>query len=249
MASKVEIDRKHLKDPDPFFETVGWANRYFQENRALVVLGAVAIVALFIGAVSLYRWSQHSADDNAASFMRASDALNANSLTTARTALEHVEISGGIYGQLAKLYEADIAVREQRWDDALPRYEALSRDGETPYIRQIALLGKGYVLENKKDGEGAATAYGAAADIEGPFRERALRDQLRTARAAGKNDAVVVAIKKILEAYPETADADALSAELVSLGEKPPQAPSENQSAAKPSDGAAPTSQPAAPAN
>ena len=223
MSSKVEFDRKDLKSPDAFFETLGSANRYLQSHRSRVTATVIVLVAVFVGAISLYRWRQHRADETAAAFLRATDALDLDSLSTARAALETMSASaGGVYGELAKLYEADIAVREKRWDDALPRYDEVSQKGDTPYIRQIALLGKGHVLENKGDTAGATSAYANAAQMEGPFHEQALRDQLRAAKAAGKNDVAAAAINAILDKYPETSDADDLAGELPALGGQRP---------------------------
>jgi len=221
MASKVDFDRKDLKSPDAFFESVGWANRYFQSNRATVIAGVAVLVALFIGGLSISRWRESRAEDAAATFLRGADALDADNISSARAALDNVAAtSGGIYGQLANLYEADIALREQRWDDALKGYDQIARDGSTPYIRQIALLGKGHALDGKGDAATALTAYSAASELDGPFKENALRDRLRAARAATNTAEVTATIKKILEAYPETQDADQLAAELPP-GEQP----------------------------
>jgi hypothetical protein len=230
VSSKVEFDRKDLKTPDAFFETLGSANRYLQSHRSRVIAVATILVAVFVAAISLYRWMQHRADETAAAFLRATDALDLDSLSTARTALENMSASaGGVYGELAKLYEADIAVREKRWDDALPRYDEVSRKGDTAYIRQIALLGKAHVLENKGDTAAAAAAYAEAAETDGPFHEQALRDQLRAAKAAGKNDVAAAAINAILDKYPDTPDADDLASELPALGgqQRPAQAEAE----------------------
>jgi hypothetical protein len=221
MASKVDFDRKDLKGPDAFFETVGVANRYFQNNRTAVIAGVAAIIALFIAVLGIQRWRQSRAEETASTFLRGADALDANNVSSARAALDNVAATaGGIYGELAHLYEADIAMREQRWDDALKGYDEVSGVGSAPYIRQIAQLGKGHALEAKGDAAAALTAYVAASDAEGPFKENALHDRLRVARATANTAEVTATIKKILEAYPETQDADELAAELPS-GEQP----------------------------
>jgi len=214
VATKVDFDRKDLKAPDAFFENVGRANRYVQENRRMVIGAAAAVLAVIVGAVAWHDSSERRADDSAATFFRATSALDTDSIESAKAALVTAAARSGIYGELARLYEADIAVREQRWTDALPKYEELSRSGSAAYIRQIALLGKGFVLESTTKSAEAAEAYAAAGKLTGPYREQALRDQLRAARAAGKADLAKAAAAKILELYPETPDADELSAEL-----------------------------------
>jgi hypothetical protein len=215
VASKVEFDRRDLKTPDAFFENVGRANRYVRENRRRVIAITMSILAVFVAAVVYHRWSERRADETAAAFLRATDALDLDGVATAKTALEGVAEHGdGIYGEMAVLYQADIAAREERWDDALAGYEDTSREGSTPYLRQIAMIGKGFVLERTGKAEEAAGAYGAAADISGPYREQALRDQLRTARVAGKADVAAAAINEILELNPEAPDADELAAQL-----------------------------------
>jgi len=215
VATKVDFDRKDLKAPDAFFENVGKANQYFQHNRQRVILTTVAAAALLIGGIGWYRYSQSRADETAAAFLRATDALDLDSLTTAKAALDNVAGSAsGIYGELARMYQADVAAREARWDDAMSLYDGLSSSGTTSYIRQIALVGKGFAQEQSGKAEEAATTYAAASEISGPYREQALRSQLRSARTAGKKDVAAAAIEKILELYPEAPDADDLSAEL-----------------------------------
>jgi len=220
MSSKVDFDRKDLKGPDAFFENVGRANRYVQENRRMVIGIAAAIVAVFIAGTALHSYSERSADDAASTFIRGADALDQDNAASAKAALDNLSGRSGIYGELGRLYEADLAAREQRWDDALPKYEDVARSGSAPYIRQIALIGKGFVLENTSKLDAAAEAYAAAGSLTGPYREQALRDQLRAARAAGKDDVAKAAINKILELYPETPDADQLSAQLGSAASK-----------------------------
>jgi len=220
MASKVDFDRKDLKSPDAFFESVGWANRYVQNNRNTVIAATLTVIAIFVAGIVIHRWRESRAEDAAATFLRGADALDANNISSARAALDNVAAtSGGIYGQLAKLYEADIALREQRWDDAVKGYDEIAGNGETSYIRQIAQLGKGHALEGKGDATAAVSAYAAASDLDGPFKERALRDRLRTARAANNAAEVSASIKQILELYPDAPDADQLSAE---IGAQPP---------------------------
>jgi hypothetical protein len=82
MASKVDFDRKDLKSPDAFFESVGWANRYFQSNRAAVIAGVAVLVALFIGGLSISRWRESRAEDAAATFLRGADALDADNISS-----------------------------------------------------------------------------------------------------------------------------------------------------------------------
>ena len=216
MATKVDFDRKDLKAPDAFFENVGRANVYLQQNRQRVIAACLAAIAIFVAIASWHRYSETRADETAAAFLRATDALDLDSLTTAKAALENVagESGGGIYGELAKLYSADVAVREQRWDEALALYEPLSREGTTAYIRQIALLGKGFSQESAGKPAEAAATYAAASELTGPYKEQALRDQLRSARVAGNKELSAAAIEKILELFPESPDADELSAEL-----------------------------------
>ena len=90
MATKVDFDRKDLKTPDAFFENVGRANQYLQQNRQRVIAISVAAIALFVAVGSWHRYSESQADETAAAFLRATDALDMNSLTTAKAALENV---------------------------------------------------------------------------------------------------------------------------------------------------------------
>lgn len=217
MAAKTDFDRKDLKAPDAFFENFGRANRYLQENRRAVLAAAGAVLALFTGGLALHNANKRHADNVAATFLRGTEALRENNTATAKSTLDTVAAKAGIYGELAKLYRAEMAAKAGRWDEALPDYEELTRDGSTAYLRQMASLGKGFVLESTSKPAEAAAAYAAAAEISGPYREQAFRGQLRTARAAGNDELTKAAISKILELYPETADADDLSRQLAAI--------------------------------
>jgi hypothetical protein len=66
-----DFDRKELKQADAFFEGVGKANRFLNENRYQVLLAAVAVVVLFLGGIA---WSSNRtrvAENTSAAFLRA----------------------------------------------------------------------------------------------------------------------------------------------------------------------------------
>ena len=221
MASKVDFDRKDLKAPDPFFETIGRGNRYYAENRTKVLTAVVLAVSAFVAVISFSSYRASKADDDAATFMRATDALDLESYSTAQATLDNLAAkAGGIYAQLASLYRADLAVREGRFDDALPLYDEVVANGRTAYLKQVAMVGKAFALQATDKLAEAANVYAAAAELDGPLRSQALRNQLHSARAAEENDLAAAAIEKILELYPESEDADTLSSELAALSSR-----------------------------
>ena len=61
-------------------------------------------------------------------------------------------------------------------------------------------------------------SYAEAAAAAPTYKESALRSQLRTAKAAGDQDLAKSALKGLVETYPESPDADALSSELAAIG-------------------------------
>jgi predicted negative regulator of RcsB-dependent stress response len=218
MARRSEIDHKELKGPDAFMEGVGSTLTYVRENRALV-LGAIgAVVAVF--AIGVY-WnvsSEQKRETAAAAFMRATDALQSDNLTMAEAALKNVSENGiAPYDEMAALYSADILMRRASYTEAVAAYKEVAASGSTRYLRQIAMVGQAHALESQGQGAEALTAFEDAARVDGPYRETALRGQLRTAKASDANDKAVAAIEAILEKYPNAADADALSTELAAL--------------------------------
>jgi predicted negative regulator of RcsB-dependent stress response len=218
MARRKEIDQKELREPDAFMEGVGTTLTYVQENRTKV-FGAIG-AAIGVFALGVW-WNTSSAaklDQAAAAFMRATDALESKDLSMADTALSNVASSGvAPYDEMAALYSADVMMRRQSYSDAAAAYKAVAASGSTPYLRQIAMVGQAHALENQDQAADALKSFEDAARVDGPYREPALRGQLRTAKASGSNDKAISAIEEILEDYPTTGDADALSAELAAL--------------------------------
>ena len=218
MARRSEIDHKDLKEPDAFMEGVGTTLSYVRENRTMV-LGAIgAVVAVF--AVGVY-WnvsSEQKLETAAAAFMRATDALESDNLTMAEAALKNVSASDvAPYDEMAALYSADILMRRASYAEAASAYKEIAAAGSTRYLRQIAMVGQAHALESQGQGAEALVAFEDAARVDGPYRETALRGQLRTAKESNANDKAAAAIEAILEKYPNAGDADALSAELSQL--------------------------------
>jgi len=211
------LDRKDLKKPDEFFESVGRLTRYYQHNRNTVVGGGIAIAAVFLAVVGWSSYRTSSANAAAAAFLRATDALDLDSLETAKAALGNVADRSGAYGDFATLYLADIKVREGSFAEAADLYEQAANESVTDYVKQIALVGRAFCMEQTGSDAQAAQIYATAAKIDGPYREQALRGQLRAAVSATDRDLSAAAIETLLELYPDSPDADELSRKLASL--------------------------------
>lgn len=218
MARRSEIDHKELKEPDAFMEGVGTTLTYVRENSAMVLGGIGAATAVFALGVWWNVSSQQNLETAAAAFMRATDAIASDNLAMADTALKNV-VDAGVepYDEMAELYGAEVLMRRQSYEEAAKAYKALAASGRTSYIRQIAMIGRAYALENAKNTGDALEAFEDAARLDGPYREPALRGQLRMAKATDAGDKAIAAIETILEKYPNVTDADDLSSELAAL--------------------------------
>lgn len=217
--SETHIDRKELKAPDAFFLGVGSVNRFFQENRAVAFGGVLAVVLLFAGAVSWRAQRIRSAENAAAAFLRATDAVEENSFESARSALGAVvEEKREPYGSIASLYLAELDLKAGNADAAAAAYGVAAKELDRDYLKQAALVGRAFALETAGKPAEAAKAYAEASSVAATYKESALRAQLRTAKSAGDTELVKSALKGIVDGYPQSADADAISSELASLG-------------------------------
>lgn len=214
-----DIDRKELKTPDAFFQGVGTANRFFREHRTLVVAGAVAVVGLFVAAVGWRSHRETAADNASAAFLRATDALEESSPASALSALGNVVDTGQApYSSLSSLYMAELELDAGNPAGAAEIYAKAAKEVRPDYLKQAALVGQAFALEQAGKPADAAPAYAAAAAAGSTYKEQALRGQLRAARAANDSGLAKSAIQGILDAFPETPDADDLALELSKLG-------------------------------
>jgi predicted negative regulator of RcsB-dependent stress response len=218
--SEKHIDRKELKTPDAFFQGVGTANRFYHEHRIPIVVGAVAIVAIFLGTVSWRSSRNAAAESAAAAFLRATDAVEESSPESARSALKNVAESGEKpYGALTGLYLAELDLKSGSTDAAAETYGRAAKELNRDYLRQAAMVGQAFALETAGKNADAATAYATAANAATIYREQALRGQLRTAKAANDTGLAKAALAALVDGFPQSPDIDTLSVELNQLGE------------------------------
>jgi hypothetical protein len=218
--SDKHLDRKDLKTPDAFFQGVGSANRFYHEHRKTMFAGAVTIVAIFLGIVTLRARQNTAADNAAAAFLRATDAMEESSPASARSALETVvAIGNSPYDALAGLYLAELDLKSGSSETAAETYGRTSKEVSRDYLRQAAMVGQAFALESAGKQADAATVYATAANAASTYKEQALRGQLRTARAASDTGLVKAALKALVDGFPQSPDIDALSAELDQLNQ------------------------------
>ncbi len=218
MAKRVQLRPKDLKEPDPFLETVDRVVQYVRANRTRVTVAASGILVLFLATVGWTSYRDRRIDRAAATLARATEAIDTGAYEAARTGLSSV-IAEGVepFAAIARLYLAGIAEQQGSYEEAIQTYDAAGRSDVPEYLRQAALLGKAAVLERTKRPLEAAKAYRAAARLEGPHTEQALRGQLRTAQAAEQTELAREALERLLDKFPGAADADELSARLEEL--------------------------------
>lgn len=213
-----DIDRKELKTPDAFFQGVGTANRFLQDNRAAVIASAVGVLVLFFGAVGYRAHRENVAQNAAAAFLRATDALEESSPESARSALNNVAGTAvAPYAAISSLYLAELELRTGDPETAAAAYANAAKELRPEYLKQAALVGQGFSLERAGKPADAAAVYAGAAAAGDTFKEIALRGQLRAAEAAGDEGLVKSAANAILEAFPESGDADDLAAKIASI--------------------------------
>jgi len=217
MAEK-HLDRKDLKTPDAFFQGVGTANRFYHEHRVPIIVGTVAVVAIFLGLVTLRSRQNAAADNAAAAFLRATDAMEESSPESARSALETVARSGEKpYDALTGLYLAELDLKSGSADTAAVAYGQTAKEVSRDYLRQAAMVGQAFALESAGKNADAATAYATAANAASTYKEQALRGQLRTARAANDTGLTKSALRALVDEFPQSPDIDTLSSELTQL--------------------------------
>ncbi|MFQ5477262.1 MAG: tetratricopeptide repeat protein [Candidatus Binatia bacterium] len=213
MAAEAGFTRKDLKTPDAFFETVGKVNRYVTDNRRSVLTVTAAVVLVF-GAGAFFS-ARHTRSEQraAAAFNRALDAISADSYATAETVLAKLATdSARPYGSLARLYKAGLAQDRGDYATARREYAAFAVAAQTPYLRQIALVGEAFAAEMLSDYEAARSSFEAASHIAAPYREQALRGMLRVADKSGDVEAALEAVNGLLEHFPGASDAGRLAA-------------------------------------
>ncbi len=216
MAEKVQrvhIDRKDLRAPDPFFEAVGGLRKSLAENRNAVIAAGVAVLLLFVGVLALNGYRARRTERAAAAFYRATESVATNSLEAAKTVFADLNKNGAQpYRDLAVLYGADIAVREQRWDDALSLYQGFVDVADNDYLRQIGVRGHAYALEMAGDLVSASKRYAEAAEIDGPYTLDSLLSRIRTADKLGDTAAADEAAAALVQRFPEAEQAEELAA-------------------------------------
>jgi hypothetical protein len=213
-----DIDRKELKAPDAFFQSVGTANRFVQEHRAAVIAAGVGILALFFGAIGYRAHRENVAENAAAAFLRATDAMEESSPESARSALNNVASTSEVpYASLSSLYLAEIELQNGDPEAAASAYAEAAKELPNGFLKQAALVSQAFSLEQAGKAADAAAIYAGAAILGSTYQEVALRGQLRAAEAAGDTGSAKAAISALLEAFPQSDDADDLATKLERL--------------------------------
>lgn len=223
MATKEKFTRREieqdLKGPDTFFETISEASAYFDENRTQVLAGVAAVLgvaALIFGVSSYYSSTRNAA---AADFANAVANLEFDSPTAAEASLTSLSSRSntGPYGALGKLYQGNLAAEGGREEEAVVAYNQYAPEASTPYLEQIALVGKAYALERAGKTGDAAAAYDQAAAMTGPYTKAALSDRARLAEKSGDKAKAIEALKKLLELEGSGAGSPAIEMRLQAL--------------------------------
>lgn len=200
MASQEKIDRKVLRSPDAVQEQLGAFSQYAQENSSQVAIGIGGLLVLAVLTSLGMGYVSHSRDATASSFARAVANIEYDSPSAAVVGLTSLAESGsGTYSDLAVLYRARVQSQEGNFEAALTDYETAAQSAPTDYLKQAALVGKGFALAELGKSEEALAAYGEAAEDDGPYRAEALDSRARLAEQLGKKDVAIASLRSLLE--------------------------------------------------
>jgi tetratricopeptide (TPR) repeat protein len=218
MAEKVRYTRKDLKGPDEFISTFGRTVAWAKENRtrvAAAVLGAVALVAVVLGARAYSRWEENRSSrdlwphlNSARELLQTPAAATPEKLASLEQFLlahvnRHPKTAATVY---ARHYLGAIAFLRGEYDRAVEQYRAGIATGKAVGVAEYLLRdGVARSLEAKGDYPGAAAAHREAAGFaQADMKDQSLLGEARCLALSGKKAEAAALYRKILQDHPES---------------------------------------------
>ncbi|MFP4474671.1 MAG: YfgM family protein [Desulfatibacillaceae bacterium] len=211
-----KISRKQLKEPDEFQTFTAKIITYMVEHRRQLYTVAGVITFLVVAGLFLNYFMART-ERKAHEMASQAEALYINYLAGAEnrpelsTIVERFEDVVREYprtdaGRSAKLYLAQVYMREGEYEKAVRHYEeVLDRFGGDEDLAKVAAIGLAYAHEQRKEYEKAAEYFRKLAEAEDKaFKEDATLGLARTYEAMGRTEDAYRVYRDFVERYPES---------------------------------------------
>jgi predicted negative regulator of RcsB-dependent stress response len=229
-TSAKHLSRKELRQPDRFVLFTQRALGFVQEQRRLLIMVGVLLVAVIIG-ISIWQVYKSRQNKEAAQhFDTAITLFRANKHKEAIPEFEKVEgYRWSRYAALAHLYEANshLAINDLNKAAASAQRFIASTDQNSVY-RQIGLMTLGHIQEQKNQCAEAIQQYAEAERIAGALKESAVLGKARCYMATGDTKSAIAAYQQYIKENPNSPTVARLMLQVAEL-----QAKTESQPTAK----------------
>jgi predicted negative regulator of RcsB-dependent stress response len=205
-TSAKHLSRKELRQPDRFVLFTERAFCFVQQNRRLLIVVGVLILAAIIG-ISIWQVYKSRQNEEAAQhFDTAITLFRANKHKEAIPEFEKVEgYRWSHYAALAHLYEANsyLAINDLDKAAAAAQRFIASTDQNSVY-RQIGLMTLGHIQEQKNQCAEAIQHYAEAEQIAGTLKESAVLGKARCYMAVGDTKSAIAAYQQYIKENPNS---------------------------------------------
>lgn len=231
MAKSKKLTKQELREPDEVFQASAAGFQWFQERWMIFVLG---FIVLFGGGVGLALFShfQFQTESEAQAFLAKAanqyqqwalaegeeKAKAREELDKSLQAIQSDYPSSKAF-QLASVYRARLALKDQFWDQAVKEYEIFK--SVLPRADQsIAIFALAKTHELREDWSAALVQYDSILqDQESIFRKEALMGKARSLRELNRIDESKAVYESFLREFPSSPEASFARA-FMNLSEK-----------------------------
>lgn len=212
--------RKELRQPDEFVTLTARAIEYAQTHQRTVVSLGIAVLAVILGGVALSSFRQTQWQQANTNLARAIALYNENKLPEAIRAFEELAGQGNApatFAEVARIYTAQAYLRQGEYARAIAGFEA-AQGGVGGFLGQRIAVSRGYAYEGNQQFPQAASAFGEAAAMAGPYTAIAVLGEGRNAESAGDTARALAAYKKLLSEYPDAPERALAESRIAALG-------------------------------
>ena len=131
--------------------------KWFKKRGKLILTSASLIVLLISGAQYTRHHMKVTREAASNVYQAMIVAIEKQDKVTAQAKANHLshEYESSIYGSIAKLYLAKVAVEDQKWDDAQSQLEWVMQHAKSPEFQEVARLRLAKLLFTQKKSEEA----------------------------------------------------------------------------------------------